>query len=372
VMRVLHVQKVTGIGGAERHLLDLLSGLRSRNVDVQMVTLTAGEGGRFVEAARGRGVQVTAIPAGPDVNPAAIARLTQQIRRLRPSLVHTHLIHADVQGGLAAALARTRTVSSAHSTHAFFRRPLIRRVERAAQQRAVRVIAISHWVKQFLRKLDLAPLDRVRVVYYGVAADHWTPGPGARERARQAFGVSGHEVVVGATSRLVSGKGHETLLRALATNRAESLRLLVAGDGPTRPKLEAMTAHLGLSDRVRFVGFLDDVRWLLHASDLFVFPTLATLSEGFGLAALEAQAAGLPVVASRTASLPEVIEDGGSGILIDPGSVDELARAIRDLGRGSARRRAMGLAGQDRARRLFSLDSMVDKTLEVYREVLAR
>jgi glycosyltransferase involved in cell wall biosynthesis len=371
MMRVLHIQKVTGIGGCERHLLDLLPGLQARKIQIRAVALTSGDGMRFVDAARGRGVEVTQFAAGPDVNPWAVVQLVRRIRRWRPDLVHTHLIHADLYGAVAATVSGLPTVSSAHSTHSFFAHPLIRPVEAAAQRRAARVIAISRWVERFLAELKLARRDRIRVVPYGIDVETWAPRRGGRERARQMFGLGRHDIAIGATSRLIPGKGHDVLLRALAdASREGPLRLLVAGDGPSRRTLERIAAELGLVDRVRFLGFIDDVRPLLHACDIFAFPTLDSLSEGFGLAALEAQAAAVPVVVSRTASLPEVVADGQTGVLVGPGSAEELALALVELARSPRRRRSMGAAGQKRARERFSLESMVEGTVSVYREVL--
>jgi glycosyltransferase involved in cell wall biosynthesis len=169
-MKILHVQKVAGIGGSERHLLDLLPSLAARGVAVRMAVLAAGEAGRFLAAARARGVEVAVLPAGPDLNPLVVARLAREIRRFRPDLVHTHLIHADLHGAVAAALAGVPTVASFHGTHRFFDRRPIQLAERRALRRARRVIAISRWIREFLLSRGLARSDQVDVVYYGTRA----------------------------------------------------------------------------------------------------------------------------------------------------------------------------------------------------------
>lgn len=370
-MRVLHVQKVTGVGGSERHLLDLLPGLAARGCGVRMIVLAAGQASRFLAAARERGIPVETIPAGPDVNPAAVAALAGHIRRFRANLVHTHLIHADLHGALAAALVRVPTVSSFHGTHSFFERGPVRLAESLALRRARRVIAISRWVREFLLTRGLARPEHMDVVHYGIRAEGWRATRADRERARAALGVGPEEWVVGVASRLVPHKGHDTLFRAAARlGDSVPLRVLVAGDGPLRKPLQRLAFELGLEDRVRFLGFLEDVRPLLHACDVFCMPTSAVLREGFGLAALEAQAAGVPAVVTRTASLPEVVAHGETGLLVSPDSAEELAGALRVLARDPALRARLGETAARRAAERFGIEAMVDGTLAAYRRAL--
>jgi glycosyltransferase involved in cell wall biosynthesis len=239
---------------------------------------------------------------------------------------------------------------------------------------ARRTIAISDHARDYTVTNGLAPADRVRVVKYGIDTDRWRSDDGDRDAARAGLGLAPDDVAVVAASRLVAHKGHDVLLRAFATARAAepALRLLVAGAGDLRPALEAQARPLG--DAVRFLGHLDEagVRSLMLAGDVVVFPSLAAFGEGFGLAALEASAAGRPLVASRVASLPEIVVDGTTGVLVPSGDADGLARALVDLARDPAARARMGAAGRARAETAFTLPRMVDETLAVYDEARAR
>jgi glycosyltransferase involved in cell wall biosynthesis len=369
-VRVLHIQRAKGIGGSERHLLALLPALGASGVEVRMCVLAAPGAETFVEALRRAGVDTVCLPAGPDVNPVLAGRLFSEIRRFRPDIVHTHLIHADVHGQLSAAAARTPAVSSVHDTGSFYLKQPYRFVGRAVGRLPRRRIAISQHVASFLRREHLAPPDRIRVVYYGIDSDTIHHGLVSRSDCRRSLGVVDGEFAVGVASRLVPGKGHDVLIPALARAAAElgRVKLLVAGDGPERARLEFMAERLCSPGTVRFLGFISDVGPFMHACDALAFPTLPELSEGFGLAALEAMAAGRPVVASAVGSLPEVVDDGVTGLLVPPSSVDALASAILDLARDPSRCERLGVNGATRARTDFTLERMVNETIEVYRE----
>jgi glycosyltransferase involved in cell wall biosynthesis len=366
-MRVLHVQKAKGIGGSERHLLSLLPALAAAGVDVRMCVAAAGRAGDFTERLRELGVPFAVLRAGPHVNPLLVTELRREIRGFRPDLVHTHLIHADLHGQLAARLAGVVGVSSVHGTHGFYRREPYRSAGRIAGRSARLTIAISEHVRRFIEDLRLSREGAVRVIPYGIDASGWLASDAERASVRAALGLDAGDIAVGVASRLVPHKGHSFLLRgyAQASRRAPRLRLLVAGDGPLRADLEREARGL---ERVHFLGFVPDIRSFLHACDVLAFPTQPEFGEGFGLAALEAMAASCPVVATAVASLPEVVSAEETGILVDPGSVEELAAALVRLGEDATLRRAMGKRGHERACAKFSLEAMVERTIGVYEE----
>ena len=357
------MQKVSGIGGSERHLATLLPALAQRGVDVHMAVLAAGEGGadRFVGQLWSAGVPVTVLPAGPDVNPVAVARMTALIRRLRPDVVHTHLIHAHTHGLAAARLAGTgvAAVTTFHAAHPPFTREPYATASRLVGRVPRRTIAISEHLGRFVVEHRLASPDRVRVIHYGIEAAPWRP-PAPQQ-----------EVVVGIASRLVPEKGHADLIAALATLVRSRLRLVVAGEGPLRGALEAQAAESLPAGSYEFRGFVEDIRVFLDECDIFVFPTTPDFGEGFGMAALEASAAGRPVIGTAVGPIPEVVSDGESGLIIPPRSPAALADALHRLATDEALRRRLGEGGARRARELFGVERMVDRTIAVYEEAAA-
>ena len=166
-------------------------------------------------------------------------------------------------------------------------------------------------------------------------------------------------------SALSAGKGHEDLLRAASTaiQEAPRLRLWLAGEGPLQGKLEASARAHGLEAGVQFLGFRTDIPSLLHAADFFC---LATQSEGLGSSILEAMSAGLPVVATRVGGVPEIVEDGVTGILVPASNPGALAIAMARMAGDRGLRETMGGRGRERASH-FSAERTAEMTDRVYR-----
>jgi glycosyltransferase involved in cell wall biosynthesis len=156
----------------------------------------------------------------------------------------------------------------------------------------------------------------------------------------------------------------------MARREGHPLRLMIAGNGELADELQVLARTEGLAEAATFLGFVADVRRFMAGCDVIAFPTTPRFGEGFGLAALEAQAAGRPVVATRVASLPEVVAHGETGVLVDPDDDRALADGLIRLVTDAALRERMGADARSRTIRAFSLDAMVDGTLAVYDEVL--
>jgi glycosyltransferase involved in cell wall biosynthesis len=283
--------------------------------------------------------------------------------------VHTHLLHADLYGLPAARWVGVPAVRSIHRTVG---RRGYRSLERMVGPLASRTIAISEEVARFTREARVASLDRVRVVPYGIDASPFAMSDEERGLARQELGVGPDEVAVGIASRLVPGKGHTFLIDALAVAQPEAppIRLRIAGDGPLRAELEQHARRLA-PGVARFMGHVVDVSRFMAACDVLVFPTFPAFGEGFGLAALEALAAGCPVVATPVGSMPEMVVDGVTGLLVPPGDVPRLAGALVHLAGNPVLRRTLGANAARRARTDFGVEPMVDATLRIYEEVLS-
>lgn len=353
-MRVAHVHRMRAIGGSERHLLALLPALARLGVEPVFVGLDdpAGEPQPFYDALAREGVPAARLPSG---GPAALARA---VRRLRPDVLHTHLAHADLYGAAAATLAGTRLVSTKHNDDPFRVGPY-RIVERAATLRAERVIAITEALARFTIERVGLPARKVTVIHYGLDEPPaaWGENPG--------LGIPDGVPVVAAVARLVEQKGLDVAVRALATLRRErgDALLVVLGEGSERGALERLAAELGLVGALLLPGRVPDVAAVLRRADVIVHPARW---EGFGLALLEAMLCGKPVVASKVSSVPEIVVDGETGLLVPADDVEALAAALsRVLGDRDLAGR-LGAAGLARARSEFSVERMARRTAEVY------
>jgi len=353
-----------GIGGSERHLLTLLPALAARGAQVSFVGLDdpGGDPEPFYAELDAAGVPFRRLSCPRDLEPALALRLPRALRALRPDLVHTHLVHADVYGALTPPAMRL--VSTKHNPDPFRAGPF-RYVERALARRAARVIAISEAVKRFCVERVGLPAEKIEVVRYGLDAlpRPWGGGPDLSlpEAARVLLCVC----------RLVPQKGVDTAVRALVHVRRQepAAVLVVLGEGPERPSLERLAGELGIADAVFLPGRVGDVAAWYRRAEVVVHPARW---EGFGLAMLEAMLAAKPVVASHAASAPEIVADAETGLLVPPDDAGALAEALAGLLADPERARAYGRAGLERARRELSVERMAERTLAVYARALSR
>ena len=371
---VLHVMQSAGIGGAERHLLTLLPALRRLGWDARFWGFATEATSAFVDALSAADVPVDLIRVTRMRSLKVAREIRRRVRALDARLVHSHLFYADIQTQLALLGTRVPSVRTIHNGPGFFPGGLPRRVYGWAGSLADRTITISEHMARLAPRVGFAPTDRIRVVHHGVDIASWEPPADARAQARHRLGYRDDEFVIVCTSRLIPGKGQDTLIRAFArAKRAQTrLRLVVVGTGPEADGLHTLARELLPEDSYAFTGFVPDVRNVIWAADIFVLPTHADFDEGFGIAALEAAAAHVPIVASDHAPLRELVEDDTTGLLLKPGDEKQLAEALVSLAGDEARRLRLSAAALELVRRSFSEEAMVEATDRVYRELVPR
>ncbi len=373
-MRVIHLSKMTGAAGSEGHLLALLPGLRARGVDARLWVLVEPDRplDEYLARAGALGVPAERLTIRRDLDLALLWNLARHLRRERPDILHTHLIHADLYGVLAARLARVpRVVSSRHNDDRFRTRLLVRLLNRALWCGIDAGIAISGAIRAFSLRVEGARADRLHTVSYGLDPATVPAQPDARAALRAALGLPAEALLVGSVCRLVEQKGLVYGLRGFAAVAGEipGAHYVIAGDGPLRSALEAEARALGVSERVHFLGWRDDAHAVFAALDVFLAPSLW---EGFGLVFLEAMAHRLPVISTTVSAIPETVVDGETGWLVPPRDADALAGALRAALTDPVARRARGANGRARLEAEFTVEAMVERTLAVYRSLEAR
>ena len=349
---VLNVQKVSGISGSEAHLLSVLPLLRDRGWDARMLVLHENEPGarEFVDSMRARGVPTEAWRMRFDLDPTVPVRLMLK----RPTILHTHLVHADVLGLPAGALARVPVrVSTKHGFNEFRSRPLVAAADRAAARFAHAQIAISQGLARYLAETEGFPADAFTVVHYGIEPGPEPPPPPAEPR-------------LAAVGRLIPIKGFDVLLRAFELARAEvpALTLVVAGAGPLDTELRRAAP-----EGVTFLGPVAPVSQVYESSAVVVVPSRG---EGFGLVALEAAERGRAAIVSDVGGLPEIVADAETGIVVPREDAQALARAIVQLVGDPELVRAYGAAARQRSLDQFSAEGAADGVDRVYRSLLDR
>ncbi len=300
-----------------------------------------------------------------EINPklwfSAFPRIVKAIRKERPDLIHSHTRVAQVLGWAASTVTSTPYVTTCHGLYKF---RLGRRFFRCWGKW---VMAISNaTMNRVVQQYRLAPPHQVILIENGIDVERFrrAPDPAEVERFRRANGVNGGPVI-GAVARLSPVKGLDLLLKAAPALLKEfpDLQLLLVGDGPAREELVRLAYQLKIADRVAICPSVEDTRVPLALLQAFAAPAW---EEGFGLAIVEAMAAGVPVVASNAGGPGEIIEQGKSGLLIQPGDTAALEEGLRSLLKDPAARERMARAAQARVKERFDLDRVVTQVEEVY------
>ena len=366
-LRVLHVDSERPWRGGERQVMELMRRQRRRGDDPHLAA--PGDSAIYTRAkAEGFPTHAIAMRGTWDLPSAfALARLH---RGVRPDVVHWHAARAHALGAMASILAPGPARVLSRRVDFPVRRSLGSRLLWSLPVEAI--AAISNGVKEALVRSGVAG-ERIRVVPSGIDLSPFdTVAPAAavadRSTVRAKLGIESETVLALQAAALAPHKSQTDLLKAaaLARREAPTLRIWIAGDGPLRPELEAEHEALGLGTVVRFLGFREDVNDLLRAADLFV---VSSYLEGMGTATLDAMASGLPVVATRVGGIPEIVDDGVSGILVPARDPKALAEAMLRLAKDPGLRARLGEAGRVCVR-AFSADRTEELTRAMYEEIL--
>lgn len=369
-MRVVHIIKATRISGAERHLLVLLKGLRQYDVDAHLIILVEPHTPMddMLAEAGANDIPIHRLMIQRDYDVMIIAKLQRKLRELQPNIVHTHLIHADLFGLIASKLAGVPTIiSSRHNDDGFRYHPIVRYISWVLWWLTDGGIAISDAIREFTIRVEGVSPHKVDLVRYGLPY-RWIPDAeiqSAKQSMTQELSLSDDVIILGMVCRLVEQKGITYALQAFKQiySKFPKVHLIIAGDGDLAEELLAQARMLGISNRVHWLGWRDDAQTVLASMDMFLMPSLW---EGFGLVLLEAMSKRIPVIASRVSAIPEVVDDGVTGLLITPQSTDAIAQAMIQLLSDHSLCKHMGLLGEDRLEQEFSVQKMVENTIAVY------
>jgi glycosyltransferase involved in cell wall biosynthesis len=367
-IKILHLVEDLKIGGLERVIESIVTGLDKDRYDAEVWCLAYG--GEIAEELIDMGVSVKILGMKSYYNPLSLVALSRLMRKEKIEILHTHGYFASTFGRLAAILAGVPVIiTHVHSTYyGYSKRNLL--IERFLSFFTDKIVCVSVAVQKFVLEVEGINEKKTLVIYNGVKE------LGVREAkldvSRKSFDISDSNIVVITVASLTPHKGHGVLIDAMhiLSQEYQSLRFLIVGDGPLRNDLAEYVKKLDLTQNIVFTGLKRDIYSLLRLSDIFVLPSLER--EGLGIAIIEAMACGLPLAGTRLGGIPEVIEENVNGFLVTPGDPEELAVAIEKLISDKIARERMGQMGRLIYEKKFTVTKMTESIGSLYDELIER
>lgn len=353
------------VGGAQVHIRDLGSSLREAGHEP--VVLAGGEGPWF-EQLREHNIPIVPLrhmarSISPLADLRALLELRRKLKKLQPDVVSTHTAKGGVLGRIAAASLRIPVMFTAHGwtfTDGISRLQarVWRFAERLVGRLAGRIVTVSEFDRRLALSARITSPDRILTIHNGM--------PDTAESLRANPGVEPPQLVM--VARFEAQKDHRTLLLALAALKDRPWSLSLIGNGPLESSMKSLCRELDLQDRVRFLGARSDVAEILARSQVFI---LCTHWEGLPRSIIEAMRAGLPVLATSVAGIPELVAHGVSGLMCRPQDVEDVIHQLRSLLDSPALRVEMGRQARQRYLDHFQFDRMFARTLQTYDTVIA-
>ena len=355
-IRVLHVVR-PATGGIRQHVLSLLNGL-----DPAQIVSSVAAPPEFIAQVADAPQLFASVPLSitPKISPSDL-RVSRRLGQFQPQfsdIVHAHGLRA---AWVAALAHRRRPFPLIFTAHNVVEGSLAVRLALSFVSRhCTKIVAVSQSVADGLIICGV-PRSQIEVIPNGIDAGYFTPSANSRAEARAAFGLPETAFIVASAARFSPEKGLDVLVEAARSRR--HMTFLLAGDGP-----QFETLSRDLPPNVKLLGRLDDVRPLLFAADVFAVPSRR---EGQGIAALEAMAAGVPVVASRVGGLAEMLTDGETALLVPPGDPEALAAALSRLHSDSRLRHNLAESASALVKSRYSLSPMLERLAALYEEASA-
>lgn len=359
---IVHIDCGKGWRGGQSQALYLTKGLKERGYDVSLICQS---GSPLLERAREVGIEVFPLKMNFEFSPISVFKISKILKIKKAKILHSHDSHSATLGILASFL------------HPVPIKILARKVDFSVKGNPFRklkydklisaIIAVSNGVKEVLVKEGI-PESKIHTIYEGTNIERFKI-EGEKEEWKERLGFRRNRFLAGIVAHLAHHKGHIYLIEAakILKEKGAELDILVIGDGELKDTLISKAKELGVDDVVKFLGFRKDIPELLKAIDLFI---LSSYLEGLCTSLLDAMAAKLPIVATRTGGIPEAIEDGVNGILVPPRNPSALADAILQFYKDRNKLREMGEKGYERAKKFFSVESMIDNTISLYNQLL--
>lgn len=358
-MNILYLIDFLGTGGVESYIYSLAKAYREEH----RVFLCYSHEMHGLEKFKSLGLEIIQLPMRSFYDLKAARMLSQLCIEHDIDVVHTHFLRENGVAVLSKVFGnKAKIINTRHML--LVNRGLTRFVNRQIVRGDEYVIAVSKSVKKLLIE-ELGDLEKIKTIYTGIDLK---PFEKSNYDFRKKYGIDKNEVVITSTARLSPEKGHEFILESIPktlSQISEPVRFVFIGSGPERENLEMKVKELGLEEQVLFLGYQQDIASILLESDIFL---LCSQSEAFGIAILEAMASKLPVIATATGGITEIIDENSkTGKLVDYGETDQLSKALIQLIEDKSMRQAYGARGHKLVESKFNLRDTIMETLELYK-----
>jgi glycosyltransferase involved in cell wall biosynthesis len=362
--RVALVIDGLGAGGAEKTTSDIAAALTASGVDTTVIYLQKRTSNAALDACNRRKISTLHVQVSRLWKIREWLTLLQSIRKLKPEAIHAHLHYATITSIIVGALLGIRTVVTLHTLdepNLWSKSGLrLRLMFALVKYLPCELICLTNQAKAAAVKYAPNKVDNIHVIPNGLNLLEWGSRRKVAEKREDA-----RPIVILSVAVLRRMKGIHHLIRAhgILSKRFPNLHLWIVGDGPERVDLEREAELAGSRDKVFFAGHRSDVRDLMQSADLFVLPTLF---DALPTVIIEAMAAGLPVVASRTGGIPEMITHEQTGILVEPANEEELIAACERLIRDPVLAGRLSKSARESVERNFDLNTQIERLLTLY------
>ncbi|HTM53083.1 MAG TPA: glycosyltransferase [Pirellulales bacterium] len=362
--RIVHVVPTLGRGGAEKQLVLLAQHLPRDEFDVHVCAIS--QSGELAGELERSGIPVTVIGKHFKFDPLSWMRLRRYLRELKPDLAQTWMFTANAYGRAAAISAGVPKIVASERCVDSWKAPYQLAIDRRLARRTDAIIVNSRGVQDFYAENGIPP-DKLRLIHNGISPD--CDRSLGRAELLAKFELPENARLMGAVGRLWPQKRVKDLIWATDLLKVvhDNTHLLIIGDGPQRKDLERFREHINIEDKVRFLGARNDVPRLMPHFDLLL---LASSFEGLSNAIMEAMVCAVPVVATDIPGNRELVVHGQTGFLVQVGDRAGLARCAYKILEDPELGRRLGEAGCQRVVSQFSIETMVQKHVALYRELL--
>lgn len=360
-------------GGMKKHLLILLNMLSK---DKYELAVGCSFDKKTEKDLKNIGIKIYHIDISDGLKLTADWKTVRSIKLViddfKPDIVHLHGAKASLIGRLACIKKKVKIVTTIHNfpdynKMNYLKRYIYLKLNKYLNKKTSKIITVSNALKDEIIKNE--NVDEKKIVTIYNCLDFPLYSNIKHENLREKYDLDDDTLIVGCISRLIPSKGIKDLIEAAKIlDKDINIYYFIIGDGPLRGYLENLTNGLNLKN-VIFLGYRNDIQNILQNIDIFVLPSYI---EGFGISIIEAMYAGKPVIATNVGGIPEIIKNNINGILINPGSPNDMANAIRALAIDSSTRERLSAAGRDLVTNKFTCEKMINDISNVYEEVKGR